>query len=106
MDRNTARELTRSEEIKALVQSTGWLEVRKLLLDKMIELNDITNIEVTDPSQLVIIVRAKQEAVAILAEWLQQIEGIAKNADAIKQQMREQIQADFLIQFNDSEQGL
>lgn len=105
MDKKTAKQLRVSDSIKNLVQSEGWGEARSMIIDKMIELNDITNILEADPSKLMIIVAAKQEAVRILSEWLQQVEGIARNADAIKQQMHDHIKADFLIQFNDSEQG-
>lgn len=105
MDTKTAKIIRQSEEVKAMVQSNGWGEVKAMIFEKIMALNDITSLSEADPSKLMIIIAAKQEAVKILIEWLNEVEGMAKNSDYLKKQFLEKQKEDFIITFNTSNQG-
>ena len=104
MDKETAKQITRTSEIAETVKSHGWGEVKMMLFDKIMELNDITTLAEADPSKLMIIIAAKQEAVKILMEWLNDVEGIAKSSDFLRKQFLEKQKADFIMKFDDSGQ--
>ena len=105
IDKQTARKIKQSDDIKNMTLSDGWREVKAMIFTRIMELNDITSLAEADPQKLMIIIAAKQEAVKILLEWLNEVEGIAKNSDYLKKQFLEQQKEDFLIQFDNSEQG-
>jgi hypothetical protein len=104
MDKETAKQIRISDEVKQMTKSSGWGEVKRMIFDKIMELNDITSLAEADPTKLMIIIAAKQEAVKILLEWLNSVEGIAKNSDFLKKQFLEKQKADFIIKFDNSEQ--
>ena len=105
MDKQTAKKIRQSEEIKNMVMSAGWQEAKAMIFTKIMELNDLTSLAEADPQKLMIIIAAKQEAVKILIEWLNEVEGIAKNSDYLKKQFLEQKRDEFMITFDNSEQG-
>ena len=99
IDAETAKQLRVSDNIKRLTKSDGWTEVKMMIFNKIMELNDITTLVEIDPSKLMIIIAAKQEAVKILVEWLNEVEGIAKNSDFLKKQFLEKQTEDFIMKY-------
>jgi hypothetical protein len=68
------------------------------------DLNDISNLPVMEPNQLVVTIAAHKAAVEILMEWLKQVEGIAINSEYLKKQFLETYNAEFIMKFDNSEQ--
>lgn len=104
IDKETAKLLSDDEEISAMTKSLGWGLVREKIFMKIMELNDITTITEIDPQRLMIVIAAKQEAVKILFEWLNEIEGIAKTSKQLRDQFIQKQKEDFIMHFETSGQ--
>jgi len=103
MDKETGNALRDAEELKQMCTGKGWHIARHKILEKILDLSSVLNTVESDPVKLMTIIAAKQEAVKILTEWLNEVEGLARNADDMRKLFIEE-QKDFYIKnFDDSE---
>ena len=77
LDKETYQLAKEQEKYKQLVDSDGWAEARKLLLDKLAEMTSVMNIETTNPEEILVEIGARQLARNVMLEWIQEVEGTA-----------------------------
>lgn len=76
-DRETQQALTDGEELQQMSQGRGWGIARQMLVDKILDLQNIHNVDDASASidNMVIDIKSRKAAVAVLYEWLKQVEG-------------------------------
>lgn len=70
MDKETEKILTDAEEIRGMLASKGWEIVKEKLDLKILDLQNISNLDMTKPETLPAQLVARQLAVDILFTWL------------------------------------
>lgn len=80
MDNETKEVLTVQDTIKKLTEHEGWGFVRSLLMSKIVDLQDINDVDTTSPENAVRDIKARQFAGKILLEWLNEIEGTVEQS--------------------------
>lgn len=66
-----------AKSIADIIDSEAWGLMKQDLIDKLIQLQDIQqiNTEITTAEQIAIDIKARKEAAKILYEWLREMEG-------------------------------
>lgn len=80
-DLETQKVLTEGEQIRNLVRDGGWGLAKQRLTDKLIDLQSVNNIDTDDPNKLILDIQTRKGVIAIVLEWLKEIEGIAAQHD-------------------------
>jgi hypothetical protein len=80
MDSETNEILTNQQLLKDLVNHQGWKIVRTMIADRLLELNDIQNIDDRTASTMLSDLRARKKAVALIYGVLQDVEGTASQS--------------------------
>lgn len=76
-DRDTQEVLTDGEELSQMAQSRGWGIARGMLVEKILDLQNIHNVDEASASidNVVIDIKSRKAAVAVLYAWLKEVEG-------------------------------
>ena len=85
MDTETKEIISESDSLRLMTEHKGWGIARAKLLEKITSLQTTAGLNLTDPQQLLIDVKANTLAALILIEWLKQdIEGTIAQAETNK----------------------
>lgn len=98
LDKETQKVQTKGDNVRGLTSHEGWPIVRSMLHKKVGELLSLTSDVLTqsDPNTIIQIIAAKKRAADILVQWLNDVEGIAKQAEG-NAPLLESIVYDFII---------
>lgn len=100
-DKETQLVVQQGQAIKDLVDSNGWQEVRKRLVQDVAAIRDITSLtEIADPSRLFQEVAARQIAAEILINWIRGVEGDAEQFRSNAELLKERYEENFVVRFN------
>lgn len=75
IDKETAKQLTDGEELQRMTESRGWGIARQKLVDSIIDLQNIHNVNEASIDNVVVDIKSRKAAVAILHAWLKDVEG-------------------------------
>lgn len=81
MDNETKQILSEQQLLKDLVGHQGWSVARKILADKILELQNAFNIDDRTATTMLQDLRANKKASQILWSFLKEIEGTAAQSD-------------------------
>lgn len=70
-DKETKEILSEADHVKAMLDSDGWKFAHGKLVDKVMDLQNIHNLDMTDPNTINTQLAARKMAVAIISDWLQ-----------------------------------
>ena len=79
-NKDTAKILTEAEELQNGVKGSFWGIVKKRFVEKITAMNDIMNIDISDPNLPQTLV-SNQKVVRILIEMIKEIEGEGKSVE-------------------------
>lgn len=89
-DKETAKEMTSADHVKSMLSSDGWRVVKDKLDTRIIDLQNIHNLDMTQPETLSTQLAARKMAVDIIWQWLaQDVVGFVEQQEANNQQMIE-----------------
>ena len=69
-DRETKDILTEADHVKSMTESDGWKSVKGKLEQKILDLQNINNLDLTDPNTLPTQLIARKMAVDVIWSWL------------------------------------
>lgn len=69
-DKDTQEILTEADHVKSMTESEGWKSVKEKLDQRIIDLQDIHNLDMEKPETLSIQLSARKMAVAEIFAWL------------------------------------
>lgn len=101
LDSETDKALTDGEELTRMTQSRGWGIARSMLSDAIIDLQNIHNINDASIDNVVVDIKSRKAAVAILYAWLKQVEGRVEQHEANKNLMIDKAVDDFVVREDD-----
>ena len=81
MDNETKQILSEQQLLKDLVGHPGWTVARKMLADKILELQNAFNLDDRTATTMLQDLRANKKASQILWSFLKEIEGTATQSD-------------------------
>lgn len=84
-DKETQEVLSDGEELTNMAKSRGWGLARGMLADKILDLQNIHNVDDASIDNLVVDIKARKAAAAILYEWLKTVEGRVEQHAANKE---------------------
>lgn len=67
--------MSEGEELMSMCDSIGWGIAKRKLMERISDLSDILAYDEKDPEKLMLEIAANQQAVKILIEWMNDIEG-------------------------------
>lgn len=80
-DIDTQKVLTEGEQIRNLTREGGWGLAKQRLTNKLLDLQSINNIDTTKTDDVILDIKVRKNVVAIVLEWVKEIEGIAAQHD-------------------------
>lgn len=81
IDKETQQVLSDEKKIEMLCQHEGWALVRQKLINRIMDLQSILNVDGNaTPEQIAIDLRSRANAISILTDFLQDIEGTAQKS--------------------------
>lgn len=84
----TQKILTDADHVRAMVESDGWKVVKPKLDDKILDLQNINNLDVTDPTSLSTQLAARKMAVDFIFAWLKNdVYGFIEQQESNNQQL-------------------
>lgn len=72
VDNETKVELTAAEHIRQMTESEGWAIVYAKLTDKILDLQNINNVDDSSPEKAIADMKARKMAAGILFQWAKQ----------------------------------
>lgn len=90
-----------NDELVLMIKSKGWKIAKKKLFEKIIELSDILVYDEKDAHKLMIEIGANQQAIKILLEWIDEIEGEVSKYNSYKNMYKEIQEEKYLKYFED-----
>lgn len=94
MDKDTNRILTDADNVQYMVESDGWKFVKQKLDAKLLDLQNINNLDMEDIGTLPIQLSARKMAVDIIWGWLKDdIYGFVEQQEANKEKKLAQIES-------------
>jgi hypothetical protein len=75
VDKDTDKQLTDGEELQRMTESKGWGLARQKLVDKILDLQNIHNVDEASIDNVVVDIKSRKAAVAIMYAWLADVEG-------------------------------
>jgi len=75
LDKESKKEISSLEKRSEISQSEAWREVKRILVDKIIDLQSVMNIDAKNADEIALQVSARRTASEILAETIRDIEG-------------------------------
>lgn len=85
LDSETAQQLTDAEQVALMIKSPGWGVVHGKLVEKVLDLQNINNIDATDPSTLSTQLLGRKMASDLLYAWLNgDVFGLVEQVEANK----------------------
>lgn len=82
MDKAQAEHLKKNKHLYELIQSDGWKLVRARLVDKIADLQSISNVEGITPEDVFLDIKVRINVADILLEWLKETEGEASQYES------------------------
>lgn len=74
-DNETSKQLTDGEELQRMTESKGWGIARLRLVNMILDLQNIHNLDDASIDNVVVDIKSRKAAVAIMHAWLQGVEG-------------------------------
>jgi hypothetical protein len=85
-DKELQTAINEMEVVENLVASEGWKRAKKILLEKIVQLDSLSGIDKSKPpAEVVAEMAAREGAIALIFEWLREIEGKASQAKSTKE---------------------
>jgi hypothetical protein len=81
-DAKTNEQLNKADELELMCRGNGWRIAKEMLMKKIIELNDISTIDITNVTNLQAEVAGRNMAIATLFTWINEIDTTIKNKNA------------------------
>lgn len=77
LDKETQKIFSRGEKLKSLVENSGWAIAREMLIKKVAQQLNISDIGTAsaNPADIVLLVGIRQETAKALLAWLAEVEG-------------------------------
>lgn len=75
LDKDSIRIQNEAKSIIDIIESAAWGPMKQTLVDKIIDLQDINNVDVSSIESIAIDLKARKLAATILFNWMQEIEG-------------------------------
>ena len=99
-NKETAKILSDGQKIEDFVKSDGWKLARKMLYDKLITLDSIASVPKTGltDEQKLREYDVREGVVAIILEWIKEVEGSAEQNQSNKDLMKD-IRKESIIQY-------
>lgn len=72
MDKETKEILTEADHVKAMLGSDGWKSIYGKLQSRILDLQNIANLDMTKPETLTIQLAGRTMAVQVIWDWLKQ----------------------------------
>jgi len=91
MDIETQKIYAEGEAVSEYVKSKAWGIVKQKFHDKILDLQNVRNVNTKDVNSIALDVLARQAAVDILEEFTKEIEGLASQFDSNKNLAEETI---------------
>lgn len=84
LDKETEKIFTRGDKLKSLVENSGWAVAREMLIRKVAQQLNISDIGTLnpDPASVVLLIGIRQETAKALLAWLAEIEGTVQQHKA------------------------
>jgi hypothetical protein len=90
LDKDTQALQLQAEQLKGMLESEGWTIAKAKLDERILDLQNINNLDVQTPDALVADIRARKMAVDILYAFLKaDLYGFVEQQDAAKDAMRD-----------------
>lgn len=100
LDKETQKVLDEGREVAEFVNSAAWQRVKKNLFDKLITLDSLTAIPTSLPNEAKLVeLTARAGAVSIVIQWIQEVEGVAKQHQANSDAMMATLRRESIVQF-------
>jgi len=98
LDKDTQEEVKRSEKLNSLVRSRGWGEAKSMLMKKLASLDSITKFveEGKTPEEMASDFKAQVSAIAIIQEWLADIEGTSEQHEEFMASLENKKEEDYI----------
>lgn len=100
MDKDTAKQVSRTDEIVAMTKGNGWQYVRQDLLSKIAVLDDISQFDKLDGEAIIQELGAKQMAKHILLDWLRKVEGEKFKKEDYQESLKKIKSDDYISHFD------
>jgi hypothetical protein len=71
-DAETEQIVSDAEHIQSLTRSNGWVIVHAKLVERVVDMQNINNIDVTNPDSIGSQIAARKMAAELVMEWLKQ----------------------------------
>jgi cell division inhibitor SulA len=84
-DEETQKVLSDGEELVNMTASRGWSIASKLIGDKILDLQNIANIDDDEAEKAVVAIKARKMAAGLLFEFLKEITGMVEGHAAAKE---------------------
>jgi hypothetical protein len=81
MDQETKTVLSEQDQLRELVGHQGWKVARRIMADKILDLQDAFKIDDRTATAMLNDLRVRKKAAQILFDFLQEIEGTATQAE-------------------------
>jgi len=81
MDTETTTVLSEQDQLRQLVSHDGWKVARRIMADKILDLQDAFKIDDRTATAMLNDLRVRKKAAQILFDFLQEIEGTATQAE-------------------------
>jgi hypothetical protein len=89
-DVETAKILTEADHVKSLLDSQGWQSIYSKLSQRILDLQNINNLDLTDPTTLSTQLAARKMAVEHIWEWLKNdVFGFVEQQESNAQKLQE-----------------
>lgn len=100
MDAETAAVFAIGDKIVEVTKMPGWAAIKQKLCDKLIALDSITAIPLDMPDlQKLHEMRARQGAISLVLEWLQEIDGVAEQNKFNKTAFMDNLRRESIIKY-------
>lgn len=96
-NKDTQKILTEADHVRAMTDSDGWKSVKGKLDAKILDLQNINNLDMTDVSTLPAQLAARKLAVDIIWAWLKaDVYGFIEQQEANNQRVKDKEQETFI----------
>lgn len=75
MDADTLNNLREGEKFQRIAESEAWSELKRILADKMMDLQSIRNVDSSSAESAVLDLKARNMAIDTLMEAIREVEG-------------------------------
>lgn len=88
LDKETQKELTEGEKIQELVAGDGWNAAKRMLFERLVNLDSISHLEIgTSATSVVAELRSRKRLIEEVMAWVDTVEGKAESTQDYKERL-------------------